>query len=258
MSKKTTLRTCSICDRQFPNKGFDNHFSSHVDDFNKLSFSNDMGDACKTTCLLCDKELFLGRMRAHTKDKHNINITDYKLKFDLQGFDIIDKVFHKCTLCLDIMLLDSDTIATHLNKHNITHKAYNDKYMNMMAVTKANSTAEGRKSRTTSMAWNDKQQGGFMTDKKPSKQEEVQDFYMSFYLQEKFNQSNAAYLESKVLSHDEMHLADWPHECFEELSYLKRSPYFPVHLLPYQTLLIAELSYIVGACAHGGATLPMP
>ena len=33
---------------------------------------------------------------------------------------------------------------------------------------------------------------------------------------------------------------------------LNQSPYFPVHLLPYQTLLIAELSYIVGACAHGG------
>ena len=31
---------------------------------------------------------------------------------------------------------------------------------------------------------------------------------------------------------------------------INRSPYFP-----YQTLLIAELSYIVGVCGHGGGVL---
>ena len=40
----------------------------------------------------------------------------------------------------------------------------------------------------------------------------------------------------------------------------KRSPYFPVHLLPNQALLIATHSYIVVTCARegGGVSLGSP
>ena len=136
MSKRNLTRICCICDGQFAPKVFEDHFNSHQDDLEYLPFSNDMKDACRTTCRLCDREMIQTRLRSHTKDKHGMSITDYKAKFNLLVVDITEKVFHKCALCSDILLLDSDTIAQHLHKHDITHRTYNDKYMNMMVKHK--------------------------------------------------------------------------------------------------------------------------
>ena len=56
--------------------------------------------------------------------------------------------------------------------------------------------------------------------------------------------------------YDKMNLFEWINEknlkyIWTFSSYDIKVPFFPVHLLPYQTLLIAELSYVVGACARG-------
>ena len=199
---------------------FDDHFSSHEDELESLNFSNDTRDACKTACKLCGKELYLMRMRGHTKDKHDMNITDYKMKFNLQGFDIIEKVFHRCALCSDIMLLDSDTIATHLNKHDITHKAYNDKYMNMMVATRVKSTGENKRPRPSKITEKLEKPKKVEPIKKISDKDDLMNIYRKIYLKEKVDQPKVATVETKVLSHDEMHLADWPHECSEELGIL--------------------------------------
>jgi len=104
--------------------------------FSKVKISNDMGDACKTKCKLCNQEIKLVAMREHTKNKHNMNISEYKAKFG-KNYELIEKICHKCCLCQEIILLDSDSIATHLKSavhrkkdpQGTTHKEYNDKYM---------------------------------------------------------------------------------------------------------------------------------
>ena len=46
---------------------------------------------------------------------------------------LIQRVIHKCALCKELVILDSDTIAVHLkSKHKgVSHKEYNAKYMVM-------------------------------------------------------------------------------------------------------------------------------
>ena len=148
MRKRNLLKTCCVCDYQFSAKTYEVHMASHKDE--PLTFSNNMKDSVRTVCRICDMELILTRLRGHTKDKHSITITDYKKKFNIQVLEVTEKVFHKCFLCSDIMLLDSDTIATHLHKHNITHKAYNDKYMQMTVQRKGVGTDEAKEAKAVS------------------------------------------------------------------------------------------------------------
>ena len=93
-------------------------------------FSNNMVDACKTLCKLCQTPKTLHEMRSHTKKKHNINITAYKEKYGELKDQIMKKTFHRCGLCSFLLLLDSDEIAKHLKRsHKVSHKEYNDKFM---------------------------------------------------------------------------------------------------------------------------------
>ena len=127
------------------NKLFKDHFSTHAHELDNLKYSTDTKDYCKTVCMICGMEMYLMRMRGHTKDKHDISITDYKLKFNIKVFKVISKVFHKCGLCSEIMLLDADTIGTHLDKHDMTHKEYNETYMTMM--NRKNGEGEAKKTK---------------------------------------------------------------------------------------------------------------
>jgi len=99
-------------------------------DGSQIKLSNDMADACKTHCKLCNDEVKLVAMRGHTKSKHKMTITEYKSKFGVE-FEIIEKIHHECGICKKIILLCSDTVAVHLKTpgHGITHKNYNEKYM---------------------------------------------------------------------------------------------------------------------------------
>ena len=122
-------RVCSICDEKLSTGSYDKHMKTH--DMKSIKISNDMRDACRTMCMICDKPFILTRMRSHTKEKHSITVSEYRKQFNLPGrFEIIEKVFHKCGICDDIVLLDSDLIGSHLHKHSgVTHGQYNEKYM---------------------------------------------------------------------------------------------------------------------------------
>jgi len=62
-----------------------------------------------------------------------MNIADYKANYGELKKDIIEMVYHECGLCGQVLLLDSDVIAMHLRqKHQITHKNYNEKYMQLV------------------------------------------------------------------------------------------------------------------------------
>jgi len=104
-------------------------------DESELKLSNDMADACRTHCKLCDDAVKLVAMRNHTRKRHGMTITQYKAQFGVE-YQIIEKIFHKCGICEKVIILCSDSVATHLKTpgHNMSHKLYNQKFM----VTRAN------------------------------------------------------------------------------------------------------------------------
>jgi hypothetical protein len=80
-------------------------------------------------------------MRSHTKSEHSMAITEYKAKFNQFFLDMVEKIFHGCGICGLPILLDSDTVASHLSSnkptHQMSHADYNKKFMNLMTRPKA-------------------------------------------------------------------------------------------------------------------------
>ena len=91
--------------------------------------SNDLADYTLVECQICGVHKQMTCLRGHTQSAHNMTITEYKDKFGAD-LDVVEKVLHRCGICEDLIVLDSDHIAKHLKKpgHNITHKNYNAKY----------------------------------------------------------------------------------------------------------------------------------
>ena len=92
-------------------------------------FSNDMIDACKTICKVCQAQVTLNYMRTHTKIKHRMTISEYKDLFGNHRDHIVKEVYHKCGLCQEEILLDGDRIHLHVRKHKISLKEYSSKYI---------------------------------------------------------------------------------------------------------------------------------
>jgi len=92
--------------------------------------SNDFADYALVECKICLIHTPMTRLRSHTKSAHKTTITEYKAQF---GSDLvpIEIIYHRCGICGELVLLDSDHIAVHLKRpgHYITHKNYNDGYM---------------------------------------------------------------------------------------------------------------------------------
>ena len=134
-------RHCYVCDADnVDKKSFAQHMKDHSQDLEKFKFSNSSSDYCRTLCKICGKALQITTMRQHTKNDHNMVITEYKKKYNQEYFDIVEKVFHKCGLCHLPILLDSDVVASHLHSnkatHNMSHKEYNLKFMVLQQQTK--------------------------------------------------------------------------------------------------------------------------
>ena len=139
MGPKRAGKLCYFSERFIVSKEFAVHQSSHANELEKVRFSNDMNDASKTNCKICGKILRISRVRSHTKSTHRMNITEYREKFNQHTYDLIEKVLHKCGICGELLLLDSDAIAQHLNSnssHNLTHAEYNAKFMTIMRPDK--------------------------------------------------------------------------------------------------------------------------
>ena len=63
-------KVCVLCDEKFTAGCFEKHMKTQHLDIKNLKFSNDMADACKTMCMLCDRSFILTRMRTHTRPTH--------------------------------------------------------------------------------------------------------------------------------------------------------------------------------------------
>ena len=141
LSNVATQLKFSFKPKSLSNQPNANITSTMADDKNvdesKIKLSNDMSDACQTHCKLCNEVVKLVAMRSHTRSKHNMKITEYKSKFGTE-YEIIDKVYHKCGICEQIILLCADSVAVHLKTpgHRLkdpngttSHKNYNEQYM---------------------------------------------------------------------------------------------------------------------------------
>ena len=92
-------------------------------------FSNRMADAVRTVCQICKKEVEFNQMRIHTRKAHEVGISEYKRMYGDLIANLVEAVYHKCTLCSQVLLLNGDVIASHAKKHRITHKEYNRRFI---------------------------------------------------------------------------------------------------------------------------------
>jgi len=116
---------------QMPNC-YSTHFLERIQDRDCHGnlISNDFADYTLVECKICLIQIPMTRLRSHTKAAHKITITEYKAQF---GPDLVPvvPVYHRCGICEELVLLDSDHVAVHLKKpgHYISHKNYNEGYM---------------------------------------------------------------------------------------------------------------------------------
>ena len=79
-------------------------------------YSNDITDACKVTCKICDKEVTMSSMSDHTIAVHCLFLKEYKEIYGDHKEKISRKIFHKCGICDKTLLLDVDEIDAHLKR----------------------------------------------------------------------------------------------------------------------------------------------
>ena len=94
-----------------------------------VRFSNCMKEAVKVICRICLKKESLTGLRKHTKDRHQITITEYKNQFGQP--EIVEMVLHKCNLCYQTFTLDSDQVAKHLKRSHreVSYREYSARFL---------------------------------------------------------------------------------------------------------------------------------
>ena len=93
-----------------------------------LLVSNDRANLVSVQCRICMKITRLNDLRMHTQKKHSIAITDYRKMF-LGEPQLLERILHRCAICGNLLLLDTDSIKSHLRCHNMKLKQYSQNYM---------------------------------------------------------------------------------------------------------------------------------
>ena len=122
---------CYMCEKDFKiGKEFKDHWKMHEFD---IKMSNSLKDSCKIRCNMCDKSLNLCTFRLHITREHDISQVNYKKRYSLTSWILSEKVLHKCALCNDLVLLDSERLRYHMQtKHRgdkITWQEYQVRHM---------------------------------------------------------------------------------------------------------------------------------
>ena len=73
----------------------------------------------------------MSSMSKHVRGVHCLLLTEYKDIYRDHKETIVKKIYHKCGLCQEVLLLDVLEIAIHLrrSKHDFFHKEYNARFM---------------------------------------------------------------------------------------------------------------------------------
>ena len=95
---------------------------------NERIFSNKMADCCTHKCRLCEKIVTLTAMRIHTRNMHGITSSEYVAKFGNYRELMERETWHKCGLCGEEVLLDSDSLHKNALKHKMSMKEYSSQF----------------------------------------------------------------------------------------------------------------------------------
>ena len=134
MGKKTG-KYCYICcsEVELGKTLLEHQREQHQEEISRARVSSSMGDAVRSACKVCGDRVKVTDMRNHTKKAHGITITEYKERYNQHHYDLVELVLHRCGLCGEHLLLDSDYIARHLKTaHTMTHENYNAQYMTLL------------------------------------------------------------------------------------------------------------------------------
>ena len=130
------MKYCYICCSEVELGGtmLEHQQEQHQEEISRARVSSSMCDAVRSACKVCGDRFKVTDMRNHTKKAHGMTITEYKERYNQHHYDLVELVLHRCGLCGEHLLLDSDYIARHLKiaRHNITHHDYNAQYMTLM------------------------------------------------------------------------------------------------------------------------------
>ena len=97
-----------------------------------MKFSNNMKDKVRTLCQICQSAETFSNMRFHVRNRHKMNISEYRLKHGSVLEHMVEAVYHKCGICSQPILLDGDGISVHVKgQHHMTHKEYSAKYLTL-------------------------------------------------------------------------------------------------------------------------------
>ena len=129
--KQNTASTKSFSQKRRKSKKVSSRLSDKIDTSDR-TYSNNLSDACKVQCQMCDKVIILSLLSPHTYYVHNLDLAKYKEIFGDPRDSIIKKTFHECGLCLEVLLLDVREIDSHLKRknHNMSHKEYTTIFLN--------------------------------------------------------------------------------------------------------------------------------
>ena len=111
-----------------------------------LKFSSHMKDAIQAVCQICFEPKTTAQMRTHSKVAHQMTITEYKHQHGSLMKHLIEEVYHRCGVCSQPMLLDSDIIAPHAKSHGMMHKDYSARFLTL--VLKKRGTKRTKSTRT--------------------------------------------------------------------------------------------------------------
>ena len=113
----------------------------HCPEETSEKLSNQMKDAVKTVCQVCQEEVFFDSMRGHTRREHEMGISEYKLTFGELANNLVEAVYHKCQLCSQKFLLSADAIAKHARMHRMSHREFSARFI-VLRGAKAPTKAE--------------------------------------------------------------------------------------------------------------------
>ena len=156
------------------------HQKSHEEEIKQLKLSNDMKEVVVTNCKVCQQPFNLTRMRSHTRTAHKMRVTQYKEIYNQQYYDPIQLVLHRCGICGEYLLLDSDVVAQHLRSNmkthgSISHANYNKKFMTLRSSIKLEKL-EFKEESVPQMTL-----GASLTDVNDAREEEKVEEFREFY-----------------------------------------------------------------------------
>ena len=88
-------------------------------------YSNSLANCVKTFCCGCDQAINLSLLRKHVRSHHEQSLLEYRKLYGSPEKQIIQLVYHTCTICNKDVVLDYDTLNKHMrSQHKSTFASY--------------------------------------------------------------------------------------------------------------------------------------